>query len=149
MDKNLLISLIKQMVKTSPSSISQNKIMGYTEDEWDKKWKCIGPLKTVSLTPYNHSVGIYRHVINGKTMYIGRAVELNNGGFRKRLSDYRRPSNSARKHTSGRLIYEHLSEITTYILDAGSSPESVRAAKQLESAFVRRYDPPWNKMKNI
>lgn len=149
MDKDLLINLTKQMVKMRSSSTSLNIIMGYTEDEWDRKWKCIGSLKTVSLTPYNHSVGIYRHVINGKTMYIGRAIELNNGGFRKRLSDYRRPSRSARKHTSGQLIYEHLSEITTYILDAGSSPESVGATKQLERAFVRRYDPPWNKMKNI
>ena len=62
MDKNLLISIIKQMVKTSSPPTSQNKIMGYTEDEWDRKWKCIGPLKTVSLTPYNHSAVSYTHL---------------------------------------------------------------------------------------
>lgn len=37
-------------------------------------------------------------------MYVGRAIELNNGGFRKRLSDYSRGSDSARNHKSGRLI---------------------------------------------
>ena len=58
-------------------------------------------IKMANLTPYNHCVGLYRHVINGKTMYVGRAIELHNGGFRKRLSDYCRESNSARKHTSG------------------------------------------------
>ena len=50
-------------MKTSEKSISQ----------WDKKWICIGPLKTDNLKPYNHCVGIYRHVVNGKTMCVGGA----------------------------------------------------------------------------
>lgn len=117
--------------------------------QWDNEWICIGPLKTVNLTPYNQYVGLYRHVINGKTMYVGRAVEWNNGGFRKRLSDYRRESNSARTHTSGRMIYEHLDEINTYILILGSDAEAAELAKSLEGPFIARYCPPWNKMLNI
>lgn len=116
----------------------------YSLDEWDRKWKCIGPLKSVNLTPYNHCVGLYRHVIDGETMYVGRAVELNNGGFRKRLSDYRRESNSGRTHTSGRLIYENLSRIVTYILVVGDKEEDIQTTKELERLFVKKYNPKWN-----
>lgn len=45
--------------------------------------------------------------------------------FRKRLGDYRRESNSARKHLSGRTINEYLDEITTYILVVGDTEETV------------------------
>lgn len=118
-------------------------------DMWDREWICIGKLETADLTPYNKCVGIYRHVVKGKTMYVGRAIELNNGGFRKRLSDYRRPNNSARKHTSGRLINEHLSEITTFILIVGDDEEAVNITKRLEGRFIERYNPEWNKVINI
>jgi len=122
---------------------------GKSVSELDSEWIDIGMLKTANLTPYNQYVGLYRHVINGKTMYVGRAVEWNNGGFRKRLSDYRRESNSARTHTSGRLIYEHLDEIRTYILVLGSDVKAAELAKRLEGPFIAKYCPPWNKMLNI
>ena len=131
------------------SSSTDRKYLGKTVDEWDCRWKSIGKLKSADLSSYNHCVGLYRHVINGETMYVGRAIELHNGGFRKRLSDYRRDSDSARKHTSGRVIHEHLDEIVTYILVVGSNPEAIEATKKLEGEFVRRYSPPWNKMVNI
>ena len=118
-------------------------------NQWDDEWICMGPLKSANLTPYNQYVGLYRHVISGKTMYVGRAVEWNNGGFRKRLSDYRRASNSARTHKSGRLIHEHLDEIITYILITGSDAEAAELAKKLEGQFIAKYCPPWNKMLNI
>ena len=118
--------------------------------EWDSKWVCIGRLKTADLSQYNHCVGLYRHVVNGKTMYIGRAIELHNGGFRKRLSDYRRNSDSARKHKSGRTIYQHLDEIITYILIVGDDEEAVATTKKLEGLFIARYGfPAWNKQINI
>lgn len=122
---------------------------GKSVSEWDCEWKSIGKLKDANLTPYNNCVGLYRHVVNGKTKYVGRAIELNNGGFRKRLSDYRRESNSARKHSSGRIIYEHLDEITTYILVVGYTQEAVEITKKLEGEFVRKYNPEWNKQINI
>ena len=112
-------------------------------------WINIGPLENANLTPYNHCVGIYRHVIDGRTMYVGRAIELNNGGFRKRLSDYRRSSDSTRAHTSGQMINKHLSEITTYILIVGDTEEAVELTKKLEGEFIAKYNPPWNYMKNI
>lgn len=122
---------------------------GKSVSEWDCEWQCIGSLKDANLTPYNNCVGLYRHMVNGTTKYVGRAIELNNGGFRKRLSDYRRESNSARKHSSGRIIHEHLDEITTYILIVGYTQEAVEITKKLEGEFVRKYNPAWNKQINI
>ena len=75
-------------------------------------------------------------------MYVGRAIELHNGGFRKRLSDYRRESNSARKHLLGRTINEHLDEMTTYILIVGDTDEAVMETKRLEGQFIAYYGYP-------
>lgn len=122
---------------------------GKSVSEWDREWRCIGRLESANLTPYNHCVGLYRHEVCGKTMYVGRAIELNNGGFRKRLSDYRRESGSARKHSSGQTIHEHLHEITTYILVVGDTEEAVQTTKALEGRFIAKYKPAWNKMLNI
>ena len=124
-----------------------NTYMGKTISEWDKCWKSIGLLKYANLTPYNHCVGLYRHIINGKTMYVGRAIELHNGGFRKRLSDYRRKSDSSRKHTSGQLINKNIDKIETYVLVVGNTPEAVEATKLLEKKFISLYNPPWNKQR--
>ena len=148
--KKVADGLISEVVsKNSFSNISIGK-SGKTVEQWDKEWICIGQLKTANLTPYNHCVGLYRHVVNGRTMYVGRAIELYNGGFRKRLSDYRRQSNSARKHLSGRTINEHLDEIITYILIVGDTEEAVLETKRLEGQFIAYYGyPEWNKQLNI
>lgn len=137
-------------VRTSNSSTNNNgDIGGKSLHEWDSSWISIGMLKTADLSPYNHCVGLYRHEINGQIKYVGRAIELYNGGFRKRLSDYRRDSDSARKHTSGKIIHEHLDEIETYILIVGDTPEAVDATRKLEGIFIHKYSPEWNKMINI
>ena len=148
--KKVADGLISEVVsKSSFSNISVGK-SGKTVEQWDKEWICIGPLKTANLTPYNHCVGLYRHVVNGRTMYVGRAIELYNGGFRKLLSDYRRQSNSARKHLSGRTINEHLDEIITYILIVGDTEEAVLETKRLEGQFIAYYGySEWNKQLNI
>lgn len=139
------ISKLISSKRTVPLSVpSRRKNNLYSLCEWDRKWVCIGPLKTANLTPYNHCVGLYRHVINGETVYVGRAIELNNGGFRKRLSDYRRESDSGRTHTSGRLINQNLSKITTYVLVVGDTEEAVDTTKELEKLFVKKYNPKWN-----
>lgn len=140
-----LSKLVSQKKTAPPSAPTRQKSNAYSLSEWDRKWTCIGPLKTANLTPYNHCVGLYRHVINGETVYVGRAIELHNGGFRKRLSDYRRESDSGRTHTSGRLINQNLSKIVTYILVVGDTDAAVETTKELEVLFVKKYNPKWNK----
>lgn len=148
--KKVAEEFISEAVSEEKTARGRKKLSGKSISQWDNEWKCIGPLKSADLTPYNHCVGLYRHVVKGKTMYIGRAIELNNGGLRKRLSDYRRKSNSARKHSSGRTINEHLEEITTYILVVGDTEEAVIETKMLEGQFIAYYGyPEWNKQLNI
>ena len=76
----IAVELINDALSQSVPQKSVGNI-GKFVSQWDKEWVCIGPLKTAELASYNHCVGLYRHVIEGKTMYVGRAVELYNGGF--------------------------------------------------------------------
>lgn len=119
---------------------------GRSLSSWENEWRYIGRLESASLTPFNKSVGLYKACLNGKIMYIGRAVEWNNGGFRKRLSDYRRESDSARKHSSGQNMYNNRGNLDIYILITGQDAEAAKIAAVLEKALIGKYNPPWNKM---
>ncbi len=113
------------------------------------KWTSIGMLDTVVLTPFNKFVGVYKLVLNNQTVYIGRAIEFKNGGFRKRLSDYRRPNNSGRKHQSGQLINKNISSLEVFIYKTGSDYAAARNAKKIEKNLILRYKPIWNKQFKI
>ncbi|MHA6260590.1 GIY-YIG nuclease family protein [Sporosarcina sp. CAU 1771] len=128
------------------TSSGEMRFGDFSYREWDRKWESIGQLASANLTPYNRSVGLYRHTFRGEIVYIGRAIELNNGGFRKRLSDYRRDSDSARTHKSGRLINENLDQIRTDILVVGTTEKDIHITKELERVFVGKYTPKWNTM---
>ncbi|NIK76331.1 hypothetical protein FHS15_001438 [Paenibacillus castaneae] len=146
----------KQKVYTNQSSTNKsvNKnhngettIGNKTIAEWDSKWRGLGLLGSLSLSDlsaYNQSIGLYKAEMGGKIYYIGRAIEYNNGGFRKRLRDYVRESDSARTHKSGGKMNENADRIYISILVMGHSQEEVDAVKALESALVVKYLPEWN-----
>ncbi len=108
-------------------------------------WKSIGILETASLKPHNRSVGVYKLLLSGEIVYIGRAIEFNNGGIRKRLSDYRRFNNSGRKHKSGQLINKHISMLEVFIHKTGSDSAAAKKAKAIEKALILKHQPTWNK----
>ena len=125
----------------------QPLVKGKNVDQWDREWKFIARLSEMELhhlKEYNKSIGLYKAVLNGKIVYIGRAIEYANGGFRKRLRDYTRDSNSARKHQSGQKMNEHRNLLDIYFLVVGNSAEDVNHVKVLERAFIRKYRPEWN-----
>lgn len=120
---------------------------GKTADQWDISWQSLGRLSNLTLgtlSAYNKSIGLYKAEMNGKVMYIGRAIEHSNGGFRKRLRDYVRDSDSARTHKSGGKMNEHAHQLNISIVVVGTSDEEVDAVKALEKALVLKYAPPWN-----
>lgn len=120
---------------------------GQTAERWDRSWKNLGRLSNITLgtlSTYNKSIGLYKAEMNGKVMYIGRAIEHSNGGFRKRLRDYVRDSDSARTHKSGGKMNEHAHQLNISIVVVGNSAEEVDAVKSLEKALVLKYAPPWN-----
>jgi hypothetical protein len=67
--------------------------------------------------------------LNEEVVYIGRAIELFNGGFRKRLADYRRNSESARKHASGQKMFNNREHLEIDILVTGVNTEAIEVAK--------------------
>jgi len=112
--------------------------------EWNEKWKEIGYLKDANLKPYNKDVGLYRLKLDNRVVYIGRATELNNGGIRKRLSDYRRDNDSARNYKSGRKINNNIDNIIADILVVGNTEEAISITISLEDKFIKHYNPLWN-----
>jgi len=107
-------------------------------------WKYIGTLDNVDASHLSHLVGLYKAVLNGKIVYIGRAVEYNNGGLKKRLADYTRDSDSARKHKSGQLMHQNASDLKMYIMITGSDSDAANRARKLETEMINRYRPEWN-----
>lgn len=138
-----------QKQNTRKAMQSNERYGGKTLIEWDCEWRYAGRLGSMSLTEYNRYVGLYRAKLNGRIVYIGRAIEWNNGGFRKRLSDYRRDSNSARKHGSGQKMYAHRDELDIELLIVGTDGEAAQLASKLEGLMVGKYNPEWNKIKSF
>lgn len=139
---------MESAVKTRGQQYQKNKnaiIGGKSLNQWEASWNRIGVLSSVDLTPYNSSVGVYRARLDGRVVYIGRAIEYSNGGFRKRLSDYRRQSESARKHSSGQKMNSHNTELEIDIINTGSDEKAANNAKKLEILLVGKYKPDWNK----
>ena len=76
-------------------------------------WIPLGLLNESSsdFSEYSNDIGLYRAKLDGRIVYIGKATELHNGGFRKRLRDYTRESPSARDYPAGRLMHCHKDEL--------------------------------------
>lgn len=126
---------------------NRNLLGGKSVNQWEAQWQYIGRLGSADIGQYREYVGVYKALLAGQLMYIGRAIEYNNGGFRKRLSDYRRQSDSARKHASGKKMNDNADELDIYIIRTGTDAEAAKIASILEKALIGRYDPPWNKQK--
>lgn len=150
-----------EMKKRSPSISNsfdqmqgEKKYGGFTLDQWDKRWIRLGNLEDLTienLKPYNKSIGLYKATENGTVKYIGRAIEYNNGGFRKRLRDYVRPSDSGRKHQSGQRMNSNAENLVISILIVGNSVAQVETVKELEKTMIQRYgnvSEIWNVQRN-
>lgn len=113
---------------------------GKTLRQWDADWMPVKGGFAVLHSDLRHQVGLFQARLGGTIMYIGKAVEVDNGGFRKRLSDFRRPSPSAREHYGAMRICDHLHDLDLQVLITGT----VEIAELLRSAMIARHLPPWN-----
>ena len=121
-------------------------IGGKTVYEWEDSWSQLGLLSSATLSNLSDLIGLYRAKLDEQIVYVGRAVEYSNGGMRKRLSDYTRKSDSARKHKSGKLMHENANQLLIDILITGCNSDAVTTTKKLEEYFIRLYRPKWNVM---
>lgn len=118
---------------------AEPKFAGKTLQEWDADWLQVEGGFTVLHSDLRHHVGLYRADLGGTIMYIGKAIEVHNGGLRKRLSDLRRASPSGREHYGAMRIHDHLDELDLHVLITGS----FEIAELLRSAMVARHLPAW------
>lgn len=128
---------------------SDLKIGGKTIKEWDSRWQYGGILSRLDLSQYNKDVGLYRARLYGNVVYIGKATEWSNGGFRKRLSDYTRESSSARKHGSGQKMHQYSDSLEIDFLIVGSDANAAELTPKLEALMIGKYMPEWNKVRNF
>ncbi|PAJ71626.1 hypothetical protein CJF42_25695 [Pseudoalteromonas sp. NBT06-2] len=105
-------------------------------------WKNIGMLdeSDCDFSNYNNKIGVYKGELDGKLVYVGKATELNNGGYRKRLRDYTRISNSGRNYPAGLKMYRYKSNINISILMVTTVNEAVN----LERETIKKLKPKWN-----
>lgn len=113
--------------------------------EWELEWRNVGILGSTNFGEFRHDVGVYKAMLHGELMYIGRAIEFDNGGFRKRLHDYVRDSNSSRKHESGQMMNTNADDLDISIIITGQDSEAALLASRIEKALIFKYSPPWNK----
>jgi excinuclease UvrABC nuclease subunit len=109
-------------------------------------WIPLGLLTEVStdFSTYSKDIGIYRAILNDEVVYIGKATELENGGFRKRLRDYTRSSTSARNYPAGELMHSNRHNLHIEIVLFERTLESVPKIESLETQLIREMKPIWN-----
>jgi excinuclease UvrABC nuclease subunit len=109
-------------------------------------WIPLGLLTETStdFSNFSQDIGIYRAILNDEVVYIGKATELKNGGFRKRLRDYTRSSPSARNYPAGELMYSNRNNLQIEIAVFSRTTESIPEIEALEAQLIRETKPNWN-----
>lgn len=112
----------------------------------------LGYLKDLTIekiSVYNKSIGLYFMIYKNIPLYIGRAIEFDNGGLRKRLSDYVRDSSSGRKHKSGRFINANKDKIKLFVIKMGESEANVGWVKEAETRLIQAVNTKINVMNKL
>lgn len=140
-------SLFNTLASSVASTNANTSIGGKTLNQWDREWRSIGMLRNVqgNISYLNKSVGLYRAKSNGKVVYIGRAIEYNNGGLRKRLTDYVRSSESSRGTNSSNNMNTYKENLYIDVLIVGENEEAANITRKLEIMMIGKYRPQWNK----
>jgi excinuclease UvrABC nuclease subunit len=125
--------------------MNEIKIGNKSLKDWEEKWICLGQYKNIDLSKYNQDIGIYKIIIDEEVVYIGRATEYDNGGFRKRLRDYTRKSESSRKNSSGKKLNQNISNADIEIIIVGNNSSAVETTKRLEHLMIAIHWPKLNR----
>lgn len=124
------------------TTIKPPLIGGRPIEAWDREWKAVdGGLKDYQ-PQLRHLAGLYRASLGGRVMAIGTGTDKD-GGLAKRLSDFRRDSQSGRDHYAGKLIHEHLDGLVVEVLITGSDPQAREVARQLKTPMIGLHAPAW------
>ena len=113
--------------------------------------KTLAELTKEDRSKYNNECGVYKMKDKDtkKTKYVGRAIEYNNGGFRKRLSDYTRESGSSRKHSSGKTIFENRNNLYVEFCSTGKGEKGANKARKLEKKIIKKEKKKGSSLFNV
>ena len=120
-----------------------------TPAQWDLRWIDVPGGFTVPHPEYRGVAGLYRANLSGQTMVIGMASERAGGRLSKRLSDFTRPSPSARKHRIGRYIHDNAEKLDLQVLPIGESYAVLKLCLPLRKAMIALHRPTINVPANI
>lgn len=134
----------KRKIVTKPENIEDIEVGGKTIRRWNKLWEPLEGGFGILHSELNKSVGLFRASIGEHVFAIGKGVEFNNGGLRKRLSDFRRKSHSARDHKLGIFIALNLDWLDGEILITGSDYEARQTAEVLRTIMIDYHKPSEN-----
>ena len=115
-----------------------------TVGEWDSEWRRLDGDFNIRQSSVNKTVGLFRAVDGNDTMAIGQATEFENGGLRKRISDFRRKSDSNRKGFMGEYIRDNIKTLKLFVLCVGHDEEAAEVTKELREFMKKLYNPPKN-----
>lgn len=125
------------------------KFGGKTIDEWELEWRPVKGGFAIAHNELLRSVGLYRAVLNGQIVYIGRGVQTKKHGLYTRLLDFQGKLSKAGDHYAGRKIWAHQKQLKLEILDLGWGWASVKLTMKLRPRMVARHRPEWNRRKSF
>ena len=122
-------------------------IGGKTMDEWESEWvRAPGGFKT-SHPELHGDVGLYRAVLNGVVVFIGRATQFMAAGLFTRIQDFRNKPSSGTDHFGAREILARVDDLELEVLVTGRGWKCAELAVQLRPKMIRRHNPRWNMCK--
>lgn len=117
-------------------------IGGKSLQDWNREWRQIEGGLRLHHPELRHVVGLYRFSLSGSIKVLGKGTDKS-AGLAKRLSDFRRLSDSARKHHAGLLAHEHLDDLTVEVLITGTGAKAREIARRLRAPMIRLHQPAW------
>ncbi len=102
-------------------------------------WVTIPLWHSASLVGFKGTIGLFRALLGGKTMFIGCST-TSTSGLGARLDALRKPNGSGQRHFAGRQVFKHRMNIEMQIavMDLPAS-----RILQLRDELVEELRPPW------
>lgn len=119
------------------------QIDGKLLSDWEKEWDRKKGGFAIPHDELRQELGLYRAVLDGEVVAIGRATEVGRG-LSKRLGDLRRSKGSAGAHHIGRMIRKHVDELELEVLIVGRNHHAAEVTKVLRREMNRFHQPKWN-----
>lgn len=124
------------------SALSNEELGEKDIRDWDDSWITMGRVANIKEEQIpDDNVGLIQITLDGRVMYIIRAIDLLNGGIRKKYKDlFCSPTkNGAIYHN----ICEYKDNINVSILVVGNDNNSINICRNLERQLISKNKPEW------